>query len=138
MHGRSSWVTGTSYGIIAPLTNGLTSIVDEAEVRDAERWYGITRPGCHGLVHGTDRHPHDDEVGLPLVRRRVGKLRFLASVGEPLNPKPSCGENRRSAARFTTAVADRSRRHRMIANYAAMDVRPGSMGRPLPSIKPPS
>jgi acetyl-CoA synthetase len=34
------WVTGTSYGIIAPLTNGVTSIVDEAEF-DAERWYGV-------------------------------------------------------------------------------------------------
>ena len=34
------WVTGTSYGIIAPLTHGLTSIVDEADF-DAERWYRI-------------------------------------------------------------------------------------------------
>ena len=34
------WVTGTSYGIIAPLTNGVTSIVDEADF-DAERWYSI-------------------------------------------------------------------------------------------------
>src|SRR5581483_10566076 len=34
------WVTGTSYGIIAPLTCGVTSIVDEAEF-DAERWYRI-------------------------------------------------------------------------------------------------
>ncbi len=34
------WVTGTSYGIIAPLTHGITSIIDEADF-DAERWYGI-------------------------------------------------------------------------------------------------
>lgn len=34
------WVTGTSYGIIAPLTHGLTMIVDEADF-DAERWYRI-------------------------------------------------------------------------------------------------
>ncbi|MFZ1119856.1 MAG: AMP-binding protein, partial [Candidatus Binataceae bacterium] len=34
------WVTGTSYGIIAPLTHGITSVIDEAEF-DAERWYGI-------------------------------------------------------------------------------------------------
>jgi len=32
------WVTGTSYGIVSPLVNGVTSIVDEAEF-DAERWY---------------------------------------------------------------------------------------------------
>ena len=34
------WVTGTSYGIISPLTNGATLIVDQAEF-DAERWYRI-------------------------------------------------------------------------------------------------
>ena len=41
------WVTGTSYGIIAPLTNGVTSIVDEAEF-DAARWYDILQnsSGC--------------------------------------------------------------------------------------------
>jgi acetyl-CoA synthetase len=32
------WVTGTSYGVIAPLLHGVTNIVDEAEF-DAERWY---------------------------------------------------------------------------------------------------
>ncbi len=34
------WVTGTSYGIIAPLVHGVTTIVDEADF-DAERWYQI-------------------------------------------------------------------------------------------------
>jgi acetyl-CoA synthetase len=34
------WVTGTSYGIIAPLVHGLTSVVDEADF-DGERWYRI-------------------------------------------------------------------------------------------------
>ena len=34
------WVTGTSYGIVAPLANGITSVVDEGEF-DADRWYGI-------------------------------------------------------------------------------------------------
>jgi acetyl-CoA synthetase len=33
-------VTGTSYGIIAPLLLGATMIVDEAEF-DAQRWYRI-------------------------------------------------------------------------------------------------
>ena len=36
------WVTGTSYGIVAPLTHGVTSIVDEAEF-DAQRWLTILR-----------------------------------------------------------------------------------------------
>jgi acetyl-CoA synthetase len=36
------WVTGTSYGIIAPLVSGVTSIIDEAEF-DAIRWYSTRR-----------------------------------------------------------------------------------------------
>src|SRR5512144_1898201 len=34
------WVTGTSYGIVAPLLHGVTSLVDQAEF-DAERWYRL-------------------------------------------------------------------------------------------------
>ena len=57
------WVTGTSYGIISPLANGVTTVIDQAEF-DAERWYRILqdREG-HGLVHGADRHSHVDEGG---------------------------------------------------------------------------
>ena len=32
------WVTGTSYGIISPLTHGVTSIIDEGEF-EVDRWY---------------------------------------------------------------------------------------------------
>ena len=82
------WVTGTSYGIIAPLTNGVTSIVDEAEF-DAERWYRIlqnervtvwyTAPTAIRMLM---------KAGVELARKYdTSALRFLASVGEPLNPE---------------------------------------------------
>ena len=62
------WVTGTSYGIIAPLTHGVTSVVDEGEF-DAERWYRILADAAgHRLVHGADRDPHADAG-----RRRAGR-----------------------------------------------------------------
>ncbi len=48
------WVTGTSYGIIAPLTHGVTSIVDEGDF-DAERWYRCSRSS--GSPSGTPRRP---------------------------------------------------------------------------------
>ena len=81
------WVTGTSYGIIAPLTNYATLIVDQAEF-DAERWYRILA-GAEGerLVHGPDRDPDVDEGRAPRFAKRydLSSLRFIASVGEPLN-----------------------------------------------------
>ena len=82
------WVTGTSYGIIAPLLHGVTSIVDEVEF-DAERWYQIlqdqqvtvwyTAPTAIRMLMkaGTER----------ARRYSFPKLRFIASVGEPLNPE---------------------------------------------------
>jgi acetyl-CoA synthetase len=129
------WVTGTSYGIIAPLTNGVTSIVDEADF-DAERWYDIledervsvwyTAPTAIRMMM---------KAGLdPVRRRRTTSLRFLASVGEPLNPEAV----RWGVAAFGLPFHDNWWQTEtggiMIANFAATDIRPGSMGRPLPGI----
>jgi acetyl-CoA synthetase len=129
------WVTGTSYGIIAPLTHGLTSIVDEADF-DAERWYGIlatervsvwyTAPtAIRMLMKG----------GTEAARRRtLPALRFLASVGEPLNPEAVVWGRDAFDHPFHDNWWQTETGGIMIANYASMDIRPGSMGRPLPGI----
>ncbi len=130
------WVTGTSYGIIAPLTNGLTSIVDEADF-DAARWYGIlqdqqvsvwyTAPTAIRMMM---------KVGVDLVRKYdLRRLRFLASVGEPLNPEAVVWGQEAFGHPFHDNWWQTETGGIMIANYAAMDVRPGSMGRPLPGIE---
>ena len=65
----------------------------------------------------------------------LSSLRFIASVGEPLNPEVVVwGEEA-----FGLPVHDNWWQTEtggiMIANYRSMDVRPGSMGRPLPGIE---
>jgi len=130
------WVTGTSYGIIAPLTNGITGIVDEAEF-DAERWYRIlqdqrvtvwyTAPTAIRMMM---------KAGLEPVRKYdLRSLRFLASVGEPLNPEAVVWGQQAFGRPFHDNWWQTETGGIMIANYAAMDVRPGSMGRPLPGIE---
>ena len=130
------WVTGTSYGIIAPLTCGITSIVDEAEF-DAARWYGIlqdqrvtvwyTAPTAIRMMMKT---------GVDLVRKYdLGALRFLASVGEPLNPEAVVWGQEAFGRPFHDNWWQTETGGIMIANYAAMDIRPGSMGRPLPGVE---
>jgi acetyl-CoA synthetase len=129
------WVTGTSYGIIAPLTNGVTSIVDEADF-DAERWYQIleqqrvsvwyTAPTAIRMMMKT---------GLaPLAGRKLPALRYLASVGEPLNPEAV----RWGVTAFGLPFHDNWWQTEtggiMIANFPALGVRPGSMGMPVPGI----
>lgn len=129
------WVTGTSYGIIAPLTNGVTSIIDEADF-DAERWYGIlqkhkvsvwyTAPTAIRMMM---------KVGTDVVRKYdLGSLRFLASVGEPLNPEAVVWGREAFGLPFHDNWWQSETGGIMVANLASMDVRPGSMGRPLPGV----
>lgn len=129
------WVTGTSYGIIAPLTNGVTSIVDEGDF-DADRWYGIlqdqrvtvwyTAPTAIRMLM---------KVGSEIARRYdLRPLRFLASVGEPLNPEAVVWGATTFGIPFHDNWWQTETGGIMIANFAALEVRPGSMGLPLPGI----
>ena len=130
------WVTGTSYGIIAPLTNGITSIVDEGDF-DAERWYRIlqdqrvsvwyTAPTAIRMMM---------KAGADLARKYdLPRLRFLASVGEPLNPEAVVWGQKAFRLPFHDNWWQTETGGIMIANYASMDIKPGSMGRPLPGIE---
>ncbi len=130
------WVTGTSYGIIAPLTNGVTSVVAEAEF-DAETWYGIlqrervtvwyTAPTAIRMMM---------KLGAEAVRGfDLSSLRFLASVGEPLNPEAVIWGQQAFGKPFHDNWWQTETGGIMIANFASMDVKPGSMGKPLPGIE---
>ena len=129
------WVTGTSYGIISPLTNGATLIVDHAEL-DIERWYRIlqdqqvtvwyTAPTAIRMLM---------KAGSAVARRfDLSRLRLIASVGEPLNPEAVTW----GVEAFGKPIHDNWWQTEtggiMISNYRSMDIKPGSMGRPLPGV----
>ncbi|MEI8595554.1 acetate--CoA ligase [Photobacterium sp. Hal280] len=130
------WVTGTSYGIIAPLCLGVTMIIDEAEF-DTERWYHLlqqqqvtvwyTAPTAIRMLMkaGTDiRNQYD-----------LSALRFIASVGEPLNPEAVIWGQTVFSIPFHDNWWQTETGGIMIANFASQDIKPGSMGRPLPGIE---
>jgi acetyl-CoA synthetase len=130
------WVTGTSYGLIAPLTLGITSIVDEAEFL-AERWYQLlaeekvtvwyTAPtAIRMLMKAGPELPH---------RFDLSALRFAASVGEPLDPEAVVWGQDVLGVPFHDNWWQTETGGIMIANLASMEVRPGSMGKPLPGIE---
>ena len=129
------WVTGTSYGIIAPLTNGVTSIVDEGDF-DAERWYRVLQDqGVTVWYTAPTAIRMMMKAGVDLVRKfDLRRLRFLASVGEPLNPEAVVWGRDAFGLPFHDNWWQTETGGIMIANYAAMDIRPGSMGRPLPGV----
>ena len=130
------WVTGTTYGIISPLVNRVTMIVDEAEF-DLDRWYDIlerehvqvwyTAPTAIRMMM---RAGNAAAAG-----RDFSHLRFLASVGEPLNAECVVWGQTVFGQPFHDNWWQTETGGIMIANTAAMDIRPGSMGKPLPGIE---
>jgi acetyl-CoA synthetase len=75
-------------------------------------------------------------AGAELPRRYdLSSLRFAASVGEPLNPEAVVWGCEALGRPFHDNWWQTETGGIMIANYAAMDVKPGSMGRPLPGIE---
>lgn len=130
------WVTGTSYGIIAPLVNGVTSIIDEQEF-DAKRWYHILQEEKVSVWYTAPTAVRMMmKMGVELLTDfHFPKLRFIASVGEPLNPEAVwwIWNN------FKLPIHDNWWQTEtggiMVANYASMEIKPGSMGRPLPGIE---
>lgn len=129
------WVTGTSYGIIAPLVNGVTSIVDEDEF-DGLRWYSILEKQKVNVWYTAPtairRLMRMDIV--PKEKYDLSNLRFVLSVGEPLH----AGAVIWGQKAFGVPVLDNWWQTEtggiMIANYSLMEVKPGSMGKPLPGI----
>ncbi|MEU7602840.1 acetate--CoA ligase, partial [Streptomyces sp. NPDC041003] len=135
------WVTGTSYGIIAPLTHGATVVVDEGDF-DVHRWYRIlddqrvtvwyTAPtAIRMLMRAT---PRDGSRELP-GPYDLSALRFIASVGEPLNPEAVLWGQEVLGLPVHDNWWQTETGAIMIANFAASDIRPGSMGRPLPGVE---
>ena len=129
------WVTGTSYGVIAPLSCGVTSIIDEADF-DAERWYGIlatqrvnvwyTAPtAVRMLMKAGDELPKKFDLS---------NLRFAGSVGEPLNPEAVWWGHEVLGLPFHDNWWQTEMGGIMVANFAADPIKPGSMGVPIPGI----
>ena len=131
------WVTGTSYGIIAPLTHGVTNLVVEAEF-DAQNWYGILAQERVTVWYTA-----------PTAIRMMMKLG--TGCGARLRPLSAAlhGERRRAAQSGGGAVgrrgvrpavprqlvADRNGWHHDRQLRWRMQVKPGSMGQPLPGIE---
>lgn|SRR5512138_1169050 len=130
------WVTGMSYGVIAPLTCGVSVLVDLEEM-EVERWYRLlseqqvsvwyTAPTAIRMLM---------KAGVELAKRySYPSLRLIASVGEPLNPEAVTW----GLEAFGLPVHDTWWQTEtgaiMIANFLAAPISPGSMGRVVPGVE---
>ena len=130
------WVTGTSYGIISPLTIGATLIVDEAEF-DAERWYGILRDQKVTVWYTAPTAIRMlMRAGAEIVKPGTfDTVRFMSSVGEPLNPEAVVWSAEKLGRPFHDNWWQTETGGIMIANFLSQDIKPGSMGLPVPGVE---
>lgn len=130
------WVTGTSYGILAPLIHGITNVVDEEEF-DARRWYSIleeykitvwyTAPTAIRRLMRMNIKPREEFM--------LDHLRLILSVGEPLHAEAVTWGEKTLGMPILDNWWQTETGGIMIANYQFMKVKPGSMGKPLPGIE---
>ena len=131
------WVTGTSYGMFAPFTNGVTSVIYEGGF-SASHWYSIIQrykvtvwysapTAIRLLMRAGDEIPK---------RYDLSSLRYTMSVGEPLNPECVVWSNQVLGLPFHDNWWQTETGSIMIANYPTMAIKPGSMGKPMLGINP--
>lgn len=129
------WVTGISYGMIAPLSNGVTLLVDEGEF-DPERWYQLlSRQNVSVWYTAPTAIRMLMQAGDDLAKNfDWSKLRLIASVGEPLHAEAVIWGERVFGTPIRDSWWQTETGGIMIANLPGTKIKPGSMGKPIPGI----
>ncbi|MGV8039833.1 MAG: acetate--CoA ligase [Thermoanaerobaculaceae bacterium] len=129
------WVTGTSYGIIGPWSNGITQAVLDSGF-GTERWYAFIQK--HRITVW-----YSAPTAIRLLMREgtevakkfdLSSLRHLASVGEPLNAEAVIWSKEAYGLQFHDTFWQTETGCMVITNYPGMPIKPGSMGKPFPGI----
>ncbi len=129
------WVTGTSYGIFGPWLTGTSNVVVGGRFKP-ESWYKTiedfavtvwySAPTAFRMLMGAR-----DKV---VKQFDLQSLRHILSVGEPLNPEVI----RWGVEVFNHRIHDTwwmtETGAQLICNYPCLEIKPGSMGKPIPGV----
>lgn len=129
------WVTGVVYATLGPWGLGVTQVMFEGRF-SPESWYKVlqnykvtlwyTAPTAVRMLMGSNVKTKDFDLS---------NLRQIFSVGEPLNPEAIWWGLEAYGLPFHDTWWQTELGGISITNYPVMDIRPGSMGKPLPGIK---
>lgn len=130
------WVTGTSYGIFAPWLAGVTNVIrggrfsptdwyETLEKNKVTVWYSA--PTAFRMLMSAG-----DEV---VKKYDLSALRHVLSVGEPLNPEVIRWGSKVFNKRIHDTWWMTETGAQLICNYPSVEIRPGSMGKPIPGVQ---
>ncbi len=129
------WVTGIAYEILGSWSNGVAALVFAGRF-DPKRWYTLlakyritvwyTAPTAIRMLMA---------AGSALVKEfDLTNLRHMGSVGEPLNPEAIKWGIKAFGRPFHDNWWQTETGAICIANYPCMDIKIGSMGKPIPGL----
>ncbi len=121
--------------MFGPWSNGITQVVYEG-MFSAKRWYGFlerwqvtvwyTAPtAVRMLMRSSDDLPGQYDLK---------SLRYMCSVGEPLNPEAVRWGNEKLGLPFHDNYWQTETGSIVIANYPGLPIKVGYMGKPFPGI----
>ncbi|MFC4558518.1 acetate--CoA ligase [Virgibacillus kekensis] len=129
------WVTGTSYGVFAPWLHGVTNVIRGGRF-SPDDWYGTL-----------DKHNVTVWYTAPTALRKLvsagedvvkkydlSSLRHIMSVGEPLNPEVITWGLKAFDLRIHDTWWMTETGAMLIVNFPSEEIRPGSMGKPIPGV----
>lgn len=129
------WVTGVVYGVLGIWGLGATSVVYGGRF-SPENWYNVLQnhkvtiwysaPTAIRMLMGSPVDPKDYDLQ---------SLRHLCSVGEPLNPEAIWWGLKAFGLPFHDTWWQTEQGAISITNFPSLDIKPGSMGKPLPGIE---
>lgn len=129
------WVTGIAYEILGSWSCGVSAVVFAGRF-DPKRWYELlqkykvsvwyTAPTAIRMLMA---------AGSTLVKKyNLTALRHMCSVGEPLNPEAITWAIKTFDKPFHDTWWQTETGAICIANYPCMDIKIGSMGKPIPGL----
>ena len=131
-----AWVTGTVYGVFGPLLCGATSLI-QGDAFSAANWYWTLEKHRVAVCYTTPKNLLQLKAAgdnLP-TRYDLSRLRHILTVGAPLTPDLFywVKQNLKLSPHDTYWMTETG--IIAIANFPSMDIKPGSMGKPLPGME---
>lgn len=129
------WVTGTSYGIIGPWSLGVTQL-HFGGAYDAGRWFDLLEQERVSVWYTapTALRMLMREEETVYRGRDLTALRAICSVGEPLNPEVIHWSRKVLGREIYDTWFQTETGGIMITNRLGLEVRPGSMGKPVAGV----
>lgn len=130
------WVTGTSYGIIGPWANGATQCVLDSGFT-AENWYRFIEKHSVTVWYSAPTAIRAlMKEGEEIIKKHdLSSLRYLASIGEPLNAEAVLWSDKVFGMKFHDTYWQTETGSMVISNFPCMEIKAGSMGKPFPGME---